>query len=504
MGVAAVEGMSTQLRISRYVPTMLTFAGAIWLAALFIVFREYPADDAYIHLRIAEHLAVHNQPYFNLNEPVMGSSSPLWTVLLAAIAFLPTSWTVKLVALELGIMAVCGVQARRFAQTVMPDAKLEPVLFSGAVVLLVYPSGMAWMETPLAIALWLAAARLLVQGKEHWGLYMGLAACVRAEMVWIGAVLALADLAVRGRIALRGWGWIVAAGIPFLAYDLWYFGTVVPAPMAAKSKVYQLTMAESAMTFAPLHTPVVAAAWAVAVGLGMAVLVRRCRPNQLSWAMLAGPASLVLIYLLKHTLVFSWYRPMVLVPLAAAVIAIGRTERALAAAVLVTLVSPFAWLGLKDSAALVTADRARFHRFDSAPRVRQYLRIARYLRVAHPGARLMAPEIGALGYAFRGPVLDAVGLVSPDAIEHHPMQVGVQRRSGGLGAIPATYVALTRPELVVALTTLAEDFSRSAVAAEYDCQRMALAVDDDLPWLRRDEIYGARSILVCVRGDLSF
>src|SRR5579862_8108957 len=40
-------------------------------------------DDVYIHLRIAQNLIRTGHPYFNPGEPVMVTSSPVWTILLA-------------------------------------------------------------------------------------------------------------------------------------------------------------------------------------------------------------------------------------------------------------------------------------------------------------------------------------------------------------------------------------------------------------------------------------
>ena len=53
-------------------------------ALVFVHFAliEYVADDAYIHLRVAEHLLRDGVPYFNLGEPVMASSSSLRTIIL--------------------------------------------------------------------------------------------------------------------------------------------------------------------------------------------------------------------------------------------------------------------------------------------------------------------------------------------------------------------------------------------------------------------------------------
>ena len=62
---------------------------AVWgfVTVLIIVFHvkliPYAYDDAYIHIRIARNLASVGVPYFNVDEPVMASSSTGWTLFLA-------------------------------------------------------------------------------------------------------------------------------------------------------------------------------------------------------------------------------------------------------------------------------------------------------------------------------------------------------------------------------------------------------------------------------------
>src|SRR5512141_2686626 len=68
------------------------YKSAIWMGLLFIILlslnltlRSYLFDDAYIHARIANHLAQNGQPYYNLGEAVNASSSSVWVLLLALI-----------------------------------------------------------------------------------------------------------------------------------------------------------------------------------------------------------------------------------------------------------------------------------------------------------------------------------------------------------------------------------------------------------------------------------
>ncbi len=84
----------------------------------------------------------------------------------------------------------------------------------------------------------------------------------------------------------------------------------------------------------------------------------------------------------------------------------------------------------------------------------QYINIARLLDSRlRPGTVVCVAEIGAFGYYYHGPILDGVGLVSPEALQYHPNPL---RRSPLFGAIPPQLVHDLRPPYVVAMDIFAE------------------------------------------------
>src|SRR3954470_12948203 len=83
---------------------------ALLLAVLaFVHWRLYPFafDDAYIHFRIARHLAQDGQPYYNVGDAVMASSSSVWTLVLAAL--FASGATAPTVALMNAFLTACCV-----------------------------------------------------------------------------------------------------------------------------------------------------------------------------------------------------------------------------------------------------------------------------------------------------------------------------------------------------------------------------------------------------------
>jgi hypothetical protein len=73
-------------------------------------------------------------------------------------------------------------------------------------------------------------------------------------------------------------------------------------------------------------------------------------------------------------------------------------------------------------------------------------------RAAPPGETLVAPEIGALGYYFRGHVFDACGLVSPEALPFLPVPAS---QRNGPGAISLELVKHLKCDIVVTMQRFA-------------------------------------------------
>lgn len=488
--------MSTTSPASRIVPWLVAASVALPIGFLTWWARAFPADDAYIHLRIASNLWHHGVPWFHVDEAVMGSSSPAWTLLVAALHALPFAPTASLMGLEvLLVAAVAGLGAHLIARHRGAGAATQLVV-GWMLAALLYRSAVGWMETPLAILFWLLALDGWLRGRARWGLWMGLAASVRLEFVLVGGLMALTDALRRRGAALPGWASILAGGLPFVAYDLWFFGTVVPAPVAAKAAVYQLSAAESLATALPLHRPAVAAAWGLVLLAGVALTVKDRRPAWHTVVPAASGALLLLVYVAKGSLVFRWYHPLFGVPAAFGLLFLGKGRLSMVPMLTAwVLTAPYA-RGLVGDLTAAAQDRPEaYHGYVAGLRVQKYLEVGARLRRDAPDAVLLTPEIGALGWAFGGRVIDAVGLVSPEAVSHHPLAVPAQRRSGGLGAIPATLVASERPDVVVTLTSLGEDFLQDAVRHAYDCSEES-PVPLGAPAV---EVYGSAALHVCWR-----
>lgn len=214
--------------------------------------RRWVAEDAFIDLRVVEHLLAGDGPVFNMGERVEAYTSPLWIALLSAFAWigqgrLSLEWLV--VWLGLGC-ASGGLLAASLAAWQRARAGGHRALALPAGVLVALAPAAAWdfatsgLESGLALA-WIGSAYLALircwasAARRAWpaAVLIGLGPLVRPDL----GVVALAFLLALGLAAPRPPGhWLrlaLAAGPLPAAYQLFrmgYFAAVVPNTALAK------------------------------------------------------------------------------------------------------------------------------------------------------------------------------------------------------------------------------------------------------------------------------
>jgi hypothetical protein len=247
----------------------------------------------------------------------------------------------------------------------------------------------------------------------------------------------------------------------------------------------------------------------LAVALVVAAVALRSRAREVAspvpvLAPAAGGLGILAVYVASRGLVFPWYAPLYVVPLALGLtLAAGRSgRRALLAAWVVAGLAPFAADLAVSGYAVAASQPSAYRYFAVNARVRQYRAIAESLSRAYPGARLLTSEVGGLGAGFDGPLLDGAGLITPEALAYHPMRVPEQRSSGLYGAIPAEYVRAVRPELIVSMDVFAEEWMRADWTRDYRLYRRPLYVEEDLAAGAPATLWGSAATNVWVRRDL--
>ncbi len=209
----------------------------------------FPLDDAWIHAQFATNLAHGHGLAFNAGEPSTGSTSPLWTALLA----LPIALGVPVVtgAKTMGIVlaAIAAILAFDLAR-LLSGSTAAGCVAGGAVAC---SARLTWgavsgMEVPLAVALVVLTLVMFVRDEGErgwmWGLLAGLATLARPETGLLFPILAGVVLASGSRLGwrarLRGvvvpatWAFVVVVAID-LVVNVFVSGRPLPETFYAKT-----------------------------------------------------------------------------------------------------------------------------------------------------------------------------------------------------------------------------------------------------------------------------
>lgn len=222
----------------------------IYLTVSALTYRiGFPLDDAWIHQTYARNLAVRHEWSFLPSQPSAGSTSPLWTFLLAIGFFLPWSpylWTYLLGGLILfGLALVVENILRRVEAGYAPRYPWAGLFFT-------VEWHMAWasvsgMETLLHILIVTATLGLLVVGSRRYllfGLLTGLSVWVRPDGLTLLGPLVIYVLLVENGISARLQAlFALAIGFaalftPYLLFNLALSGTPMPNTFYAKQAEY--------------------------------------------------------------------------------------------------------------------------------------------------------------------------------------------------------------------------------------------------------------------------
>jgi hypothetical protein len=410
---------------------------AIWLWVM-VSFRGMPVDDPYITYRYADNIASGNGYVYNLGEHVQSTTTPLFTLILAASGFVGLNipdFAYLLNALALLAFGVCCVGL------VASVKGLSPWLGLGAVAM-TYVNPVTHFsfgsEMPLLIALawasWWAAAH------HRWGiaaLLAGLAAITRGDGVLVGIAVAVFFAATQARSTpMRRWPWhapaIFAAVVaPWYIFAWLYFGS--PLPSTLGTKITQ-GAAEGAVSFFE--------------GLGY-VWTRSLGYEPLWWvpALVLLAAGAVAMVWRKPTLIPVWvwaalfiggysllnvprylwyYSPLMPVAMLAVVLG-GAVLLALAARYPLrrndaiargSMVAGGLLAALVFGGYFLVAD-AKATLPQQRPWLEIYAEAGRWLDAnTPPSASVGATEVGIIGFHSKRRMIDFAGLIQPEVAEH--------------------------------------------------------------------------------------
>ncbi|TKJ31110.1 MAG: hypothetical protein CEE40_02315 [Chloroflexi bacterium B3_Chlor] len=245
-----------QLSSSRLLTPILALLSALLYLgySLHFGFVGFPLDDAWIHQTYARNLALHHQFAYNVGQTSVGSTSPLWTVLISPAYILRLDHRLWSYLLGTVLLALTGWTVHRLTSSLFPKDPLAPIL-TGAFCVLEWH--LAWatfsgMETILFVFVSLLTLERYLAGERPLltGLLSGLLTLTRPEG-GILLLLLLLDTLWRRKQGHHSLGWpqvavsvallllgFFALTAPYLILNLTVTGNLFPNTFYAKQAEY--------------------------------------------------------------------------------------------------------------------------------------------------------------------------------------------------------------------------------------------------------------------------
>lgn len=412
--------------------------------AMLVPIADFVTDDTYIHLQYAKHFRDGQGLVFNTGERVYGTTSPLWSMGLGLIGRTGVDLLLlcKVLSMLFGALSIVAgsVALRRFVDAWVSGhgygaRRAELAWALGTLAFSVDAWLVRWsasgMETSFATFL-VAGGFAAYFGQRPWGSrasipasWWFLASLVRPEVILLPILLGLRIFLSRSRPAVR---FSRAIGVtlvgllvlgPWLVYAFLFYGTVLPATLAAKAaggqgpSVFAALVLRQLQAVAATRGVEIVALLALLPLLGPRLWERRAE----HFVPLVWLVGLPLLYALRGVYTISRY----LVPVGPLVICYAwasmawfasraRTRPTVAVASLVSVAVLAIGLNLFTFGRYVVP-QARLFTAGVSGTLASFASWCR--ENTPPDAQFAIPDIGAFGYLSERPVVDLAGLVTP-------------------------------------------------------------------------------------------
>jgi hypothetical protein len=467
-------------------------------------------DDTYIHLRIAENFVNLGTPYYNPGEPYLSSSASLWTILVAAAHLLFRQYyTTALALMNPLFMLLTIVFFKKIIACELrrPLKTSETLILTLTTISILLPASTGLMETPLALLLSAAALYLFTKKNLLAFALLSLAVFLRLELAILWLLFFAYHLLYFREKAIGAFFVSMGASVPLIAYCLYFFNTIIPLTLKAKTVVYDIDWFDTAyMLFASFALEgSTGNALSLAFILALIIYLLKKHPSKLLLVSheirLFGLFGLLLMlaYTLQRVFLFDWYMPLYALPVAIYMLTLQfKIQKKTLAFMLIASLLPFYMGTLNTIHSLYTKNMSKV-----SARVLQYLEVSKKLYLMYPDEALMTSEIGALGYGFKGKILDGVGLINPDSLKYHPMPIPKERMSGTVGAIPTGYIEEKMPGIIVSYDTFISHFKKQPIAKEkYNLYKLPNFRPEHMKQHKNFLLWGSKNLNLYIRKDI--
>lgn len=398
--------------------TVFLFLLAIAARLGFHLFTGFTADDAFITFRYAENIAHGLGFVYNEGERVLGTTTPLFTLLLSlcSLVRLPVITAALIISLlSSGGIAVI-LHRMAFHLRFGHFAWLPPLAY------IFFPRTFAaetgGMETAFFTLLVTLSLFLRMRGLFSAALIAAsLSALTRPEGAILLGLMMLYNWKQEPKRWLRQFALPLLIVGPWFLFALFYFGSIVPHSIIGKLALFSNTESGNwwqALRFVlALHTPF---GWGITIAAIFGGYLLRSRRNygrlEAFWMI-----AMVLFFTFSNSHVFFWYivpvYPIMLLFVTSVVPIVFEQwllyrARSLAMPFIITI-------GMVTALCLASLTPFEYYRLNQITLERVHKAIGLYLsRNSLPDDLVAAEDIGYMGYYSGRKILDRDGLISPE------------------------------------------------------------------------------------------
>ncbi|UCB52894.1 MAG: glycosyltransferase family 39 protein [Candidatus Zixiibacteriota bacterium] len=212
---------------------------------LLVYYSNHLADDSFITFRYAENIAAGKGFVYNQGERILGTSTPLYTLLLAFLVKLGLPILLFARIINIGADCLSGILIflllKQFRTGVAALAAFFYVLFPRVTVW-----SISGMETSLYV--FFIAASLYCYYKKNFGLtalFLGLTILTRVDGVLLGLAMVIHFVWQHRRFPVKIVLGSMAVVLPWLVFSFLYFGSPIPNSVPGKKALYSATVWET-------------------------------------------------------------------------------------------------------------------------------------------------------------------------------------------------------------------------------------------------------------------
>lgn len=406
---------------------------------------QFIADDAYITYRYAENWIHGNGLVYNPGEKVLGTTTPLLTLLISAGLWLGIPARIFSPVLN---MFCDALAAALIVLLFRRQWRKTSAGFLAAFFYAVFPSPWIWSISGMEVSLYalciVASLFFFISRRFGWSFFfLGCALLTRIDALVLLVALVMTALLAREKLGWKPWVILLCVVAPWLIAATLYYGSPIPNSLVAKKVFYgQLAQFRSSpleivsgfvfggktSLVSAFYSPLVMSSFGALFLFAALGTIQLLRDEKRLWALPLWAGGYVTFFIVGKTHMHPWYfAPFyaVYLPLAALGIAAAwewirkkcvpaRLQKAVQAATAAVLVAATA-VGIRLESRMLVQLLGEYQKTENF-----LTQIAFWVRDrSSPGDKIYYSDIGKVGYFTGRYILDPVGIVSPVVTKHY-------------------------------------------------------------------------------------